>query len=390
MLLSDVLSSQRGSLYELVPQGKALYAGFNLSTLPEAALGYAVVAFGQGADAQPLLAETRKILTEDIKNGFPADLIEAAKRQEVTNAQLQKNSVQGLAMAWSQAVAVEGRRSPDDDIEAVQRVTPEDVNRVARQYLDLDNAIVAVLTPQPSGQAVAAKPPGGIESFTPEHAKTVKPPEWAAKALKRLSIPKSALKPVVNTLPNGLLLVVQPTSISQTVSVYGHIRNKPQMETPKGQEGVDKVLEQLFAHGTTSLDRLAFQAALDEIGASELEIKRTRGIHSVQYACDPSKVTETREIIVWNLKRMQSEPLGEEDLHWARALLIRNIPLSESSVDSIAQKYISLVDLDLPLDEPTRAAQNYLRDCLETHTMQIRQLCVGAGRSWWATHYLWK
>jgi zinc protease len=218
MLLSDVLSSQRGSLYELVPQGKALYAGFNLSTLPEAALGYAVVAFGQGADAQPLLAETRKILTEDIKNGFPADLIEAAKRQEVTNAQLQKNSVQGLAMAWSQAVAVEGRRSPDDDIEAVQRVTPEDVNRVARQYLDLDNAIVAVLTPQSSRQAVAAKPPGGIESFTPEHAKAVKLPEWAAKALKRLSVPKSALKPVVNTLPNGLLLIVQPTSISQVES----------------------------------------------------------------------------------------------------------------------------------------------------------------------------
>jgi zinc protease len=58
---------------------------------------------------------------------------------------------------------------------------------------------------------------------------------------------------------------------------------------------------------------------------------------------------------------MQSEPLGEEDLHRARALLIKNIPLSESSVDSIAQKYISLVDLDLPLDEPTRAAQNYLK-----------------------------
>ena len=31
-----------------------------------------------------------------------------------------------------------------------------------------------------------------------------------------------------------------------------------------------------------------------------------------------------------------------------------------------------------------------LRDCLETHTLQISQLCVGAGWSWAAAHHLWK
>ena len=59
-VLSDVLSSQRGDLYALVPQGKALFAGFSLSTLPEAGLGYAVAAFPQGADPQPLMDEVRK------------------------------------------------------------------------------------------------------------------------------------------------------------------------------------------------------------------------------------------------------------------------------------------------------------------------------------------
>ena len=103
----------------------------------------------------------------------------------------------------------------------------------------------------------------------PQHAKAVELPEWADRSLKRLSVPESALNPAVSTLPNGLKLIVQPTNISDTVSVYGHIRNKPEMEAPKGQEGVDQLLEQLFPYGTTSLDRLAFQAALDEIGASE-------------------------------------------------------------------------------------------------------------------------
>lgn len=572
VVLADVLSSQRGSLYGLVPEGKALYAGFSLSTLPQTGLGYALVAFPQGADPHPLLAEAREILSNRIENGFSPDLVAAAKRQEVTTAQLQKNSVQGLAMAWSQAVAVERRNSPQDDIDAIQRVTVEDVARVARRYLDLDHAIVAVLTPESSGQAVAAHSVGGVESFTPEHTQAVELPTWAAKALGRLSVPQSTLNPTVTILPNGLQLIVQPESLSGTVSVYGHVRNKPQLQVPDGKEGVDQVLEQLFAYGSTSLGRVAFQAALDKIGANEsagtdfslsvltdrfergvelladnqlhpalpetafavvqqqvaatvagqlqspgyltsralrkdlfpagdpalrhatpksvqsltladvndyfhrvfrpdmttivviggttpqeaarviakyfgdwqatgpkpdvllppvplnaplvsivpdarrvqdkvtlaetigvvrsnpdyyalqlgnhvlgggfyatrlfhdlretsglvytvssnLEIGRTRGVYAVQYACDPSKVSQARTIVMENLRRMQDEPVSEADLTRAKALLLREIPLSESSVDSIAQGFLSRVELGLPLDEPILAAHQYI------------------------------
>ncbi|MFI5324400.1 MAG: insulinase family protein, partial [Thermodesulfobacteriota bacterium] len=68
------------------------------------------------------------------------------------------------------------------------------------------------------------------------------------------------------TLSNGLRLIVLPESISNTVSIYGHILNKPEMETPKGQDGVDQMLVKLFPFGSVSLDRVAFQKALDDIG----------------------------------------------------------------------------------------------------------------------------
>jgi zinc protease len=42
-VLADVLSSQRGALYELVPQGKALAASFSFDPLPHAAIGSATV-----------------------------------------------------------------------------------------------------------------------------------------------------------------------------------------------------------------------------------------------------------------------------------------------------------------------------------------------------------
>jgi zinc protease len=94
-------------------------------------------------------------------------------------------------------------------------------------------------------------------------------PEWAAKALSRLAVPESSVRPVVTTLPNGLKLIVQPESVSNTVSVSGEIKNNPSVEAPKDKEGVGSLLNQLFEYGTTTLDRLAFQKALDDIGAEE-------------------------------------------------------------------------------------------------------------------------
>jgi zinc protease len=268
-LLGDVLSSQRGSLYALVPEGKALYAGFQVSDLPEAGLGYAIGVFPQGASGDDMIAEIKKVLADDVKNGLPTELIEAARRHEIVDAEFERNSVSGLAMAWSTAVAIEGRESPDEDIDAIKKVTPEDVTRVAREFLNPDAAITAILTPQPSGKAVSSSAFGGQESLasTPSHA--VELPEWAAKAISRLTVPESSVHPIVSTLPNGLKLIIQPESVSNTVTVLGQIKNVPNIEAPEGKEGVGALLGDLFEYGSTNLDRLAFQKALDDIGANE-------------------------------------------------------------------------------------------------------------------------
>jgi zinc protease len=268
-VLGDVLSNQRGTLYGLVPEGKALFAAFEMESLPQAGLGFALAGYPKGADANALAGEMRKILEEDLKNGFPADLVAATKLHELAGAELQKNSVEGLASAWSAAVAVEGRQSPDDDVKAIQQVTVEDVNRVARQYLALPSSITAILTPQPSGKPSSHSSFGGQESFTPKEAKLVPLPDWAKQALHRLAVPKATTHPTETTLENGIKLIVQPEDVSDTVAVFGRIKSDADLETPKGQDGVDDVLGRLFSYGTTTLDRVAFQKALDDIGASE-------------------------------------------------------------------------------------------------------------------------
>jgi zinc protease len=267
-VLADVLDSRRGNLYALVPEGRALFTGFNGSALPKAALGYATAAFPHGGDGSALVTMIQTVIADYVRNGIPEDLVEAVKRHEIADAELDKNSVAGLAMAWSQALAVEGRTSPEDDIEAVKKVTVADVHRVAREYLVNDSAIVAVLTPRPSGAPTAAEGVRrGTESFAPKQTKPVALPAWAKEAVAPPALPATTVNPVVTVLPNGLRLIVQPETISRAVSVYGRVKTNPDLQVPAGKEGLAEVLDGLFSYGTTRLARLAFEEAQDEIAA---------------------------------------------------------------------------------------------------------------------------
>jgi zinc protease len=269
-VLSDVLDSRRFELFGLVPQGKALDADFSLDPLPKAGIAYASVSFAAGQDPKALESDIRSILASVVAHGVPADLVAAAKLQERRAAEFQKNSIAGFASDWSDALALYNVSSPDEELAQIEKVTVADVDRVARKYLDLDHAVTAVMLPRGSGKPVPSRGGfGGQESIALGAAKPTPLPTWAAVALRRLSVPPSTLHPVVTRLPNGLTLIVQSEDVSNTVSVYGHIRNEPGLEEPHGQEGVSDLLDRMFMFGSTRLHRLEFQQALDAIGASE-------------------------------------------------------------------------------------------------------------------------
>jgi zinc protease len=88
-------------------------------------------------------------------------------------------------------------------------------------------------------------------------------------AVKSLRVPKTSIHPVDMKLANGIRLIVETQRTSPTITLLGSIKTQTEMQTPPGQDGVADVLEGLFAYGTKTLDRLAFQKALDDIAASE-------------------------------------------------------------------------------------------------------------------------
>jgi len=92
----------------------------------------------------------------------------------------------------------------------------------------------------------------------------------------------------------------------------------------------------------------------DSLGAT-----KSRAVYSVSYACDPQNVSKAAALVERDLIAMQKEEVTPGELQQAKALLLRQIPLAESSEDAIAGGLLARAQMDLPLDEPLRAANRY-------------------------------
>jgi zinc protease len=357
-ILSDVLGSQRGNLYALVPQGKALQTGFGLAeTFPKASVLYSAAILPAEGDAAPLTAEMRKIMSDYAANGVPAELVEAAKRKEIARVEFRRNSIPGLAEAWSEALAAEGRNSPDDDVDAMKRVTAEDVNRVAKKYLVDKESIAAVLKPQPTGGPVSAQGFGGGEQLTSAPKKPVELPLWAASKLLSLEKPRQEPLPSDLTLPNGLRLIVRTEKISPTITIQGDVRNDPRMEAEPGKDGVNDVLEELFSYGTKTLDRLAFQKALDDIAAEEsagfefsLEVLKQDFSRGVQLLADnelnPALPEEAFKVVQPQTAQYLAGRVKSPGYQTSRALSTALFPANDPALREATARSVSSVTLD--------------------------------------------
>ncbi len=269
-ILGDVLANERADLYGMVPAGKALAAEFGFAeAYRKASVGYGVVALPADADAAGAMTEMRQIIEGYATNGVPADLVDAAKRSEIAQAEFERNSIPGLADVWSAALAGEGRDSPEEDVDAIRKVTLANVNRVAKQYLLNTSTISAILKPAPNGEAVAAKGFGGAEQATSAPTKPVVLPDWAAGPLNAIQVPTDSLAVTDMKLPNGIRLIVRTDPTSPTVTLAGMIKHNANLQTPPGEEGLGSVLGELYSYGTETMDRLTFAKALDDIAANE-------------------------------------------------------------------------------------------------------------------------
>jgi zinc protease len=66
-------------------------------------------------------------------------------------------------------------------------------------------------------------------------------------------------------------------------------------------------------------------------------------------------------VILRDIADIQKEKVTAQELHQAKLMLLRDIPLAESSVGSIANGWLSYSALGLPLDERVHAGKIYAK-----------------------------
>jgi zinc protease len=99
-----------------------------------------------------------------------------------------------------------------------------------------------------------------------------------------------------------------------------------------------------------------------------LGASKTRATYTVSYGCNPENVSKARALIERDLEQMRTQDVSADELHQAKALLLRQIPLRESSEDAVAGGFLARAQMGLPLDEPILAAKKYF----ETDASQVK------------------
>jgi zinc protease len=362
-VLIDVLASERSNLYRMQSSGKTLDVEFDFAeTYPKASIGYGLLEVPRGANAARAISDMQRILAGYAREGVPADLVQAAKRGELASVEFQRNSISGLAAVWSDALAGEGRNSPDEDVDAIRKVTTLDVNRVAQQYLDESNMVVGTLIPSPMRHPTSDKRPArekksdGFEKVTSPVVWPVQLPPWAADALEQLKIPAAHALPSDVILENGLRLIVQTDSTSPTVLVRGSVKHSVDARPDDSENALVEILKGLYDGGPQDMDRLAFDKALDDIGANEaagygfgLDVLKENFSRGVELLADnelhPALRAGDFKMVKQETSRLVAGRLKSPSYRTSEALTAALLPASDPGLQELKLKAFKKVNL---------------------------------------------
>ncbi|HEY5258407.1 MAG TPA: insulinase family protein [Candidatus Baltobacteraceae bacterium] len=261
------LNNSRGGLVDLVAKGQILGAQAISSAFPDVGIGEIVGAGSPGTPPRQTLDALEGLLDGYRANGVPPDLIAAAKARLLGGRAYRQASISGAAFTWANALA-NGESSPDDGYAALRAVTAADVDRVLNTYFDPQRRLSILLSPKRVTSIPKIDPKAGVENvaYTADREEAI--PAWATAYFSAPLRAPNDENVRIYRLANGLRMTVRRETLSPTVVVAGAIRTAPDLNEPRGKDGVALLTSSLLPWGTTTMDRTAYVAALDNIQAS--------------------------------------------------------------------------------------------------------------------------
>ncbi len=265
------MTNQRGPY-----RAALLDTGLTLGMLPlpledrRATIVHMILIVAPGHSAAEVRAAFEKTTADLLAKGLDPELIAAAKRSAIAQFTYARDSIVGLGDGIGSNYVFPGDTDPARYAPMFEAITPDEVNAVARAVY-AKAGVVTTLEPTTT-DPTKFKPPSNLSSSVRDSFGDREPngpvlqPAWLKAILAKPLDLRSAVNPVVTTLPNGLRLLVQRVTSNPTVFVRGVVRTSATYDPP-GKEGLGGITSALMNWGSAKYDYAAQRKLADDRAA---------------------------------------------------------------------------------------------------------------------------
>lgn len=222
-----------------------------------------------------VMDELRKLATQPVSENE----LNRCKRMIISQSIFSHESIHSLADSIAKTVLVQPASALKEQLSKWAAVTPADIQRVAKQYLDADKPVVVWSVPreEKGGEPIPAKPAGGKRLY--RHA--VNGSQGSASPA-----PISLQQAQKVVLPNGLTLLLLSTP-RQPIVVASAALKQVRLYEPAEKAGLAQLMGSLFEEGTATRSGIQIAEAIDDVGGN-LNLVATGG--SVKILKDNTKI----------------------------------------------------------------------------------------------------
>lgn len=229
---------------------------------------------------ETILAELAKVTEE----GLTEQEIEKAKQQIIAQEAYSRDGTFNIALLMSEAEAVADWRFYKDYAGRIERVTGEDIKRVAREYLTEDNRTVGHFIPKQPGGANGngAGNPAGLKRAFPRGLQFYREPGVANDGGASGGVKEASASPseqhrasrasnfssriARKQLETGAALLVLENHATPTISLRGSLRAGSYFE-PLDKPGLAHLTADMLERGTLKRSKLEIASQLEAVGA---------------------------------------------------------------------------------------------------------------------------
>jgi zinc protease len=340
VVLSAALSNGVTSrLYQaLVETQLAVYAVTNADQHRDPGLFNVIAMVNPDVDPQrveeTILGELEKVS----EGGLTEQEIEKARQQIIAQEAYSRDGTFNIALLMSEAEAVADWRFYKDYARRIERVTGEDVKRVAREYLTEDNRTVGHFIPKQSGggNGDGAQAPAGLKRAFPRGLQFYNEPgvadggggasggtkEASADSSVRSGASKQGAgfssRVTRRQLATGAALLVLENHATSTVSLRGSLRAGSYFE-PKDKPALARITAEMLERGTMRRSKLELASQLEAVGAQ------------LDFSADPFAVNIAARMLAKDLRALLS----------SMAEMLREPSFPEDELEKLKQQAVA-------------------------------------------------